>query len=104
MAVNIYTGDPHLCRVVHLVECPACGSAYEFMDAISVPSVTLGDEVWVCPKHGKAFSAEEEAWIQDSLQRALSHGRGHVMRGRRMAKKSVLLAKMGKGLDEVLKL
>lgn len=96
MPTVIYTGDPQKCRVVNLMECPACGETYELVDGHYAESATLGDRVLVCPSHRKVLTPAEEVQVQDALQRAIDCPRGHVQQNQRLVKRSVLLA----GVDE----
>ena len=104
MNVTIYTGDPDKCRVISLVECPACGDSFDFFSAVLSQSATVGDQVFVCPKHGPVLTVEEEVIVQTCLRRAVDDPRGHVLNGRQVVKKSLVLEKMGKKLDTILSL
>ena len=104
MSVTIYTGDVEKCRVISLMECPACGDSFDFFSATLSMSVTVGDKVFVCPKHGPALIIEEEIRVQTSLKKAVDNHRGHVINGQQMVKKSLVLEKMGTKLETVLSL
>lgn len=78
MPTIIMTGDPQKCRTITLLECVACGEAYNLLDGKLVPSITLDDSVSVCAKHGKALTAAEEVRVQDCLKRAIDCDDGYV--------------------------
>ena len=102
MPVIIHTGDEQKCRVAHLIECPACHQSFEVVDGVYQFSVTLGEEVLVCPKH-TMITPVEETCIQTSLQKAIDHKRGHVLNGGRLVKTSALLKKIdSKKLETVI--
>ena len=104
MPITIYTGDPEKCKVISLVECPACGTSFDFFLAVLATSATVGDRIFVCPKHGLTLTVEEEVMVQTCLQKAVDNKHGHVLNGRHMVKKSSVLEKMGKKLDTILSL
>ena len=92
MPTTIYTGSD-CCRVVNLIECPACGKTMEVANAPYVYSITVGDSIKCCNAHRsqKEFTPEEEVRVQDSLKKALGHKRGHVLVGKKLIKSSVLM-------------
>ena len=94
MLIVIYTGDKEKCRVDHFLECPACGERFEILAGKFVSSSTLGEKVQVCPKHSAGFTADEEAFIQASIQKAVWHPRGHILRDGKLIKKSKLLSQL----------
>lgn len=86
MATVIYTGNPNKCKVIHLMECPACGDAFEFLEGRDIYSHTVGDKVTVCAKHSE-FTAGEEIRVQTSLDKALKRPGGHVTVAGKVVKK-----------------
>lgn len=102
MPVIIHTGDEQKCRVVHLMECPACHQSFETAEGVYQPSATLGEKVLVCAKH-TILTGVDEVHIQTSLRKALDHKRGHVMKAGKLVKKSQLLEKIdNKKLETVI--
>ncbi len=102
MPVIIHTGDEQKCRVQHLMECPACTQSFELADGVYQVSSTLGEKVLVCPKHS-ILTGVDEVHIQTSFRKALEHKRGHILKGGKLVKKSVLLEKLdNKKLETVI--
>lgn len=80
MSTTICTGSEK-CRVVNLVECPACHNEMEIAYSVYVYSHTIGDRVCVCRRHlGKDFTAAEEIEIQKSADTAQLNKRGHILK------------------------
>jgi len=102
MPTIIYTGDEAKCRVTHLMECPACGNAFEVTEGVFVYSDTIGDTVRVCSAHKGGFSGEYEAHIQSALKRCVDHDRGHIQKDGKLIKKSVLLSKVSEKFSNTL--
>lgn len=90
MPIVIHTGDPEKCRQINLLECPACGRAFELTEGPYLHSTLLGGVVKVCAAHTE-LGVDDELHIQEALQRALSHPRGRVQQDGKLVKRSVLL-------------
>ena len=102
MPTILYTGDDSKCRVIHLMECPACSRTFEVTEGKFVYSDTIGDTIRVCTAHEKAFCGDEEACIQAALQKCINHDRGHIQKDGKLIKKSVLLERVPKKFIETL--
>ena len=92
MPTTIYTGSDQ-CRVMNLIECPACGKTMEVAGAPYVYSNTVGDSIKCCRAHRdqKEFTPEEEVRIQTSLEAAIKNKRGHILAGSKLIKSSALM-------------
>jgi len=76
----INTGDEAKCRQINLMECPACGEAFELMDGPFVFSTVVGLELKVCPAHAaqERLTEKEEACVKLAFDRAVAHPRGRL--------------------------
>jgi hypothetical protein len=76
----IYTGSAK-CHVRSMLECPACGDEFDFLDGICLYSQTVKAELNICAKHAgqKMLRQVEEDQVKRSYEQALQNPRGHII-------------------------